>query len=210
MTRTTTVEMPRTEWMFLFKRKLCRAHEWTMRNGNGKRWKRIRSGARADRRLRVDVETNAWVVVSRGTDSNGCRVTKYKKKSLIDDAFADRWFFGFRVANTSVKISIDLDSQFQTLFTPRSTRAATHRADVVTRGCRRARRRETEDDRNDGARRALRPARGVDGDRYGHREGFENDDASETRHWEPKENQRTGTGGEGARGEEPPAGVCGG
>ena len=80
MTRTTTVEMPRTEWMFLFKRKLCRAHGWTVRNGNGKRWKRIRFGARADRRLRMDVETNAWVVVTRGNDSNGCRVKKHKKK----------------------------------------------------------------------------------------------------------------------------------
>lgn len=34
-----------------------------------------------------------------------------QKKSLIDDAFADRWFFGLRVANTSVKISIDLDER---------------------------------------------------------------------------------------------------
>lgn len=83
-----------------------------MRNGSGKRWERIRFGARADRRLRVDVETNAWVVVSRGSEcSNGCRVTKYIKNSLIDDAFADRWFFGLRGVNTSVKLSIDLDRQ---------------------------------------------------------------------------------------------------
>ena len=82
-----------------------------MRNGNGKRWKRIRFGARADRRLRMDVETNAWVVVTRGNDSNGCRVKKHTKKSLIDDAFADRWVFGSRGVDTSVKLSINLDRQ---------------------------------------------------------------------------------------------------
>lgn len=80
MTRTTTVEMPRTEWMFLFKRKLCRAHGWTVRNGNGKRWKRIRFGVRADRRLRVDVETNAWVVVSSPIFQTGALSRKTKKK----------------------------------------------------------------------------------------------------------------------------------
>lgn len=43
--------------------------------------------------------------------SNGCLVTKNEKKSLIDDAFADRWFFGLRVVDTSVKTSINLDRQ---------------------------------------------------------------------------------------------------
>ena len=112
MTRTTTVEMPRTERMLLFKRKLCRAHGWmddakrerkTVEKNSvrGARGSASSDGRRNERVGRCDARQRFKRVPCQ----------EAQKKSLIDDAFADRWVFGSRGVDTSVKLSINLDRQ---------------------------------------------------------------------------------------------------